>query len=225
MSHLTFNIETIGDPNLPAELMPKTDDFDAPGNYKDPQKIIEYKQVQVSSELGRFSLSPLTGKIICLSYKYTRDGESTGVITFHGEDETAILKEFAKEVEAIKADFPILVTYNGVAFDVPFLYIGCIRTGVKYPFDFRESTSKYGTDHVDVYQYLSSFGINKRGTLADWSLRLGVAAPFGKGSLVANWYRLGEWDSIMKHCSTNVASTDAIFVKMANAGIFGALNV
>lgn len=223
MARITFNLETIGDPNLPSELLPSPDDFDAPANYKDPAKILEYKESQARSEMGRFSLSPLTGRIICFSY-INGDGDAAEpVVSFWGNDEEGIVRKAVDAVQSKGSEFPIIVTYNGISFDVPFLYTACVRLGIPYPLDFRDTVSKYGVDHVDVYQYLSSYGVNKRGTLTDWSHRLGVEPPFGRGNMVADWYRLGDWDSIKKHCESNTIATDAIYLKLRRAKILGAI--
>lgn len=227
MSRLTLNIETIGDPTLPPELLPNIDEYEAPSNYKDQQKIAEYKLNAMRGDVGKFSLSPLTGKIICASWQYTdTNGASEVIQTIIDENESEILKGIASAIISHQHEFPVIVTYNGISFDIPFIVTGFARHNVPVPphFTARDLLNKYGTDHIDVYAYLSSFGVNKRGTLTDWSARFGIELPYGKGSMIADWYRLGEWDSIRKHCESNVRCTDALYVRLKQADFFGPLN-
>jgi len=227
MSRLTLNIETIGDPTLPPELLPNLDEYDAPANYKDVQKIMEYRLNAMRGDMGKFSLSPLTGKIICASYQFTdTDGATDGMQTISGENEKEILEWVSNAIFIRQHEFPIVVTYNGIAFDIPFIITGLARYGIPNPphFTARDLLNKYGTDHIDVYAYLSSFGVNKRGTLTDWSARFGIELPYGKGSMIADWYRLGEWESIKKHCESNVRCTDELYVRLKHSDWFGPLN-
>lgn len=88
----------------------------------------------------------LTGKVICICIKPL--GKSA--ITFCDEDENLILSAFYEELLKLR---PVnLVTFNGQAFDIPFLYM----RGLVYGLDFsallpREKWSKL---HVDLYEHL-----------------------------------------------------------------------
>ena len=226
MSHITINVETIGDPSLPAALLPSPDDYDAPGNYKDSVKIMEYKENAARSEMGRMGLFPLTGRIICGSYLYAdSDGKVDEIRTIHGDNEREIVQGLINGITQVSAEFPTLVTYNGISFDVPYICTAAARYGIPLPtgYEYKDLLNKYGSDHIDVYTYLTAFGINKKGKLSDWSLRFGFEPPYGSGDMVSSWFKLGDWDSITRHCSSNVRCTDQLFNALKQANFFGAL--
>ena len=224
MSHITLNVETIGDSTLPAGLYPQPDDFDAPSNYKDPAKIEEYKQNAARSEMGRFGLAPLTGKIICASYLYEdSDGKYEPIATIAGDNEASIVESLLAAISSHHAEFPTIVTYNGLQFDIPFIAIAAARCGIMLPVGYRDLLNRYGADHVDIYSLLSAYGAHKKGKLSDWSLRFGIEPPFGVGNMVTDWFRLGDWDSIKRHCESNVRCTDELYKILRAANFLGAL--
>lgn len=209
---LVLNIETIGDPDLPSDLLPEVPDIStirAPINYKDPEKIKEYIAKAYSSELQKaedakseFSLSPLTGKIICMSFK-CGDGN---VISWHGDCEEALLTQINNLFDKVAWD--LLVTYNGKSFDIPFIYKGLLRYRMTPGFSYYTYTKRYDTlRHLDVYEVLSDFGQNKKGKLHQWATRLDVYPVYGRGTMVNEWWQKGQWDDIKKHCESNVAAT------------------
>lgn len=121
-----FDIETKPLPESECELfMPE---FEAPSNYKDPEKIAANIAEQRAKWMERAALSPLTGKVLAIGIKDSETGESQ---LFHGHDEGAILRAFAGQTSAI-ADAP-LCGFNVVGFDVPFLVKRMWRNGMRAP--------------------------------------------------------------------------------------------
>jgi len=220
---IVFNIETIADEEAPQSLLPDEPIFEqmrAPISYKDPQKIGEYMQkafdkakTDRDEEISKFSLQPLTSKIVALSYKDHPDGE---VVDLFGPDEKLILTQFAKVFNSPQR----ICTYNGKSFDIPHLAIAYMRSGISIPFALGRYLRRYDTDsHIDIYELLSFFGEHKKGTLGDWSERLGMSRPFGKGTMVKEWYEQNNFENIRHHCHDNVVCTDYLLGKLAQ-GMF-----
>jgi 3'-5' exonuclease len=121
-----FDIETEGLPAAEAgQFMP---DFEAPANYKDPEKIADNIAEQSAKWFERTALSPLTGRVLAIGLKDMGDDE---VHIIHGEDEAAILREFVDLCQGVTC--APLVGYNILGFDLPFIRKRCWRHGIKVP--------------------------------------------------------------------------------------------
>jgi len=212
-----FNIETIADPQLPEQMLPEIPTIEqiAPHNgIKDPEKQKEFIAGKLreliaerEQDIARFGLHPLTSKIICLSYKI----DNTEIHTVYGDDEKLIVETF----NGLQPPITTLVGYNSKSFDVPHLMVAAIRNNITPNISYVTRIRKYTTDlHVDLYEILSSFGNDKRGKLSDWCIRLGITPPFGVGSMIAEWYQKGDWESIAHHCSDNVRCTYELYQKV-----------
>jgi predicted PolB exonuclease-like 3'-5' exonuclease len=221
MSRIVFNIETVADPELPVEMLPALptlEEMSAPSNYKDQEKIDAYKAnalrlafIAREEEIARFGLHALTSKIICLSYIV--DDNTEGIVTVSGDDEKLIVETFNNLFPLVQR----LIGYNSKSFDLHHLAVATIRHGFTPHISYADRMRRYGTDlHIDLYEVLSNFGNEKRGKLSDWCIRLGITPPFGKGSMVAEWYQKGDWDSIKHHCSDNVRCTYELLQKVGD---------
>lgn len=204
MSQIVFNIETIADPDLQSELVPSPDDFT---DFVKP----ETRKQKAEESATRLGIHALTSKIIALAYKV----DDSDIQIIAGDDECMIARVF----NTIMADDipPMVVSYNGKNFDMHHLAVAIIRNGLEPEFNFPFYTRKYNTNpHIDLYEIMSNFGNDKRGKLSDWCIRFGITPPFGKGSLVTEWYQKGDWESIKHHCSDNVRCTYELLQKVGD---------
>ena len=211
--YIVINIETIGDPEIPKGLLPVIPDkstMKADGRLKDPQKIEEslnkvYAEAvhEAAEEIRRFSIYPLTSKIIAFAVAKQVDAQLPSLQVVSGsEDEIlSLITETFKEAYTI-------FTYNGKAFDIPHISTAYLRHSGSIPYPHSRMIQRYNNvHHIDLYEVLSVNGVYKKGTLGDWCERFGIARPFGKGSQVSEWYEKGDIDSIKHHCSDNVNCT------------------
>jgi Predicted 3'-5' exonuclease related to the exonuclease domain of PolB len=221
MSKIVFNIETIADPELPAELlpdMPTRESIKPHGGIKDPVKQAEFIEKGFQSalaervdEIAKFGLHPLTSKIICIGYK--QDNED--IQCFAGDDEAQLMNVF--QTMMAQPTMPILVGFNSKLFDIRHIAIATTRHDISVSFVFPTYMRKYDTDwHIDLYHILSNFGEDRRGKLSDWCYRFGITPPFGKGDMVAEWHQKSDWDSIKHHCSDNVRCTYELLQKVSD---------
>lgn len=220
MKHIVFNIETIPDQHLPAELMPKLDDFSAPSNWKDETKIAQYKQKELESAIEKLSLSPLTGQVVCVGL-YKMDGltwNDDNFIVSYGDNESGLIDFFANE--ALDSNDVKLVGFNSKSFDMPFLMVKMAIYSPTVAFiPVSKLLPKYdNSHHVDVYYVLSNYE-TKKGSLKDWSVRFGGPNIYGDGSQVYDWYKKQSWFEIVEHCKSNVKATEHIYSKLIMSGI------
>lgn len=221
--HIIINLETIAHPSLPTGLLPSLDDFDAPANYKDHDKIIAYKHGKLDEAKEKLSLSPLTNMVVCVSaLQVDQESEKSFIQTGLGktpDEEKALLEVLATIIANNPAS--VIISYNGKAFDIPMLYFGLARHNLHIldlP-SYRAMISKYSTlsRHVDVYETLSSNGNFKKGSLADWCIRMGIDPPVHDGKDIANFFKLGDMDSIKAHCESNVVATWKLYQRLARS--------
>lgn len=143
---IVIDIETM--PNVEVlHLLPEPK-LDA--RLKDPIKIAEYKESARVAQVEKMALSPLTGKIACIGIKSV---DNTEVLI--GE-EKAILADFFRITRDAQ-----LITYNGKAFDVPFIYKRAIILGFK-PLkleDMKLFTERYKiNNHIDLMTEFCNYG-------------------------------------------------------------------
>ena len=133
-----FDIETKGRPT--AECLPFMPEFEAPANYKDPDKIAASIADQKAKWLDRAALSPLTGQILAIGYK---EAGSDDVHVAHGENEKIVLSQFLDDCDDVAA-LP-MVGWNIAGFDIPFICKRAWALGLKVPLRWRQAKPWDGT--------------------------------------------------------------------------------
>lgn len=202
---ITYNIETVASDNLDKELLPSEDNIKL-GNIKDPEKVKNAINSKIARGMSEMSLSPLTGKIVCISFKIDENKTESLTGLEHGivSSFTDILKSGSQK---------LLVGYNSKRFDFPFIFITAKRLGIDFPYDINTYTNKWDDYlHVDIMQTLSLDG--KYHKLREWAIRFGIEPPFGRGSMVGDWYANGELSLIVKHSESNVEATYSLYRKI-----------
>jgi hypothetical protein len=126
-----FDIETEALPEAEiAHLMPT---FEAPSNYKDPEKIAANIADQKAKWLERAALSPLTGRVMAIGLKGTINDLG---LEIHEGDEEAILLNFGS---LLFNEFNFYITqprlkgWNIRGFDIPFLITRGWKYEIKFP--------------------------------------------------------------------------------------------
>jgi hypothetical protein len=157
----TAPIDNAGDFIAPAS------EREAPANYKDPVKIEAAKKESFERDRLKaatdIDLAQLTGLVAWTE----RDGCVPAISGGDPEVEKAMLLRFAA---VLKRDDPVIITYNGLAFDLPFLQRRCRYVGV----DLRWiNTDRYRTEHIDLYHVLTQGGKLRAHPLSWYVKRLG----------------------------------------------------
>lgn len=154
-----IDIETIGNPAAVAQLPePK-----ANGRLKDPAKIAADIAEKKAAMLADAALNPLTARIACYAaVGLVGSGTGNDEAQEHVECIAAATDEAEREIvqsimRVLGADEARIATWNGIGFDLPFIYKRAILLGID-PGDFGAPpltawTKRYATDkHYDLMQ-------------------------------------------------------------------------
>jgi hypothetical protein len=114
-----------------------------------------------------------------------------------------------------------LVTFNGLGFDLPFLFNRAAILNVQIPFRPSDYLKRYTTlPHCDLFAVLSNWGqANKGDSLHGWAKALGIPVDDAtSGADVAAQYAAGDWDAIRAHCRSDIEVTAAMYERLVRVG-------
>ena len=153
-------------------------------------------------------LFPLRDRVTCICGGIW--GANSVPVCFSGDFEAKIISDFVKFVVASGADK--ILSYNGWSFDVPFLRVRAMKNNVKLPGIFWQDNSL-----IDPFHVLCR---NMKGKQSDFAQLLGQDC-FGSGLECLDWFKKGDFESIEKHCASDVVVLDSIYSSMISAGFEG----
>ena len=173
---IIFDIETAPLPE--AELTPFMPEFEAPGNFKDPEKIKAAIEAKKAAWLEDAALEPMTGRVICIGMLI--GGEF--VLICEPTTETLILQEFWQAAKIEDYDIHTLIGFNIAQFDLPYLVKRSWKLGVEVPMlglrDGRYWKKERVIDLREIWQFRDR---QAAGSLDTISKHLGVGAKTGNG--------------------------------------------
>jgi hypothetical protein len=173
-------------------------DIKAPANYKDPAKIEAYIEEAKARALDNCSLDPDLCRVVVLGC--WRDDWAEPVVDMATDDEAecAMLSRFWHWVNGSD----LLITYNGVAFDVPVLMRRSLYLGVSAP---ALDVGKYRHGRIEDLMLRLSFDGALKYRSQDWYLRrFGYVEPDPtpdiSGAEVAQHVAAGDLEPVREHC-------------------------
>lgn len=143
---LAFDIETMPDMSV-VDLLPE---IEASKVLKDPEKIKLDLERRKQEQIEKMALNPLFGKIACISI--IGENEEHFLIG----DEKQIIEDFFK----ITCDCQ-LISYNGINFDIPFIYKRAIKNNIPdiNLYQLKQFTNKYDCfKHIDIMNEFCNWG-------------------------------------------------------------------
>jgi DNA polymerase elongation subunit (family B) len=175
------------------------------------------------------SLSPYKGQIISLAmYDTTRDlgvvyyvsGKadeefSDDSFVYKSRTEKQLLEDFWQSA----TEYSVFVSFNGRAFDIPYLYIRSIALGVKPTVEIarpRYVTKQSAPYHVDIFDEFSFHGaVNKKPSLSSLCDAFGVQNPklFMNGEDITEFFLAKKIDQIAKYNGQDVKAITALYEK------------
>ncbi len=225
MATLVFDIETVGEPwpgfdNTTKKALTNWISQSA-NNEVEYEKEIE----RVKSQLG---FSPLTGKVVALgmydlerslgAVYYTGDGSgeihTDGDFTFKERSEKELLEDFWEGARS----YDVFVTFNGRAFDLPFLMHRSAIWGVKPDTALlgQRYLNRQGIPyHVDLLDELTFYGAMKRQSLHMYCRAYGIPSPKGEGggAAVAELFRQKKFRDLAAYSARDVIATTELYQK------------
>ncbi len=226
---LIFDIETVGE------------DFDALDSEtkknlthwirRDSDTEEEYKLALEDMKKG-LGFSPLTGQIIAIgaldchknegAVYYQAPGQRNPEhkeegITFKQMTEADMIRKFWE----LAARYQVFVTFNGRAFDVPFLMVRSAVNGVRPVKDLMRGRYLYQNSpealHVDLAEQFSFYGaVRRKGSLHLWSRAFGIPSPKSGGVTgddVGPLFRKGRFLEIAKYNMGDIRATRELYLK------------
>lgn len=223
---LVFDIETVGEAwdsldeatqeNLSYWIRESADDDES----------YQYEMQKLKEGMG---LSPLTGFIVAIGVYDTEkekgavyfsapdaklaESEESG-ISYKPMGEREMLVQFWK-VAAVCSEF---VSFNGRAFDAPFLAIRSMAHGVRPSKDLlsnRYLSSQRGCTHIDLMDQLTFYGAARfRKTLHLFCRALGIESPKASGTTgddVAGLYKNKKYLDIARYNAGDLRATSALY--------------
>ncbi len=134
-----------------------------------------------------------------------------GTTTF-GDNEGALIAAWSGWMAQLQ---PVLVSFNGRAFDVPVLALRAIRHGVSIGWHNKEYRSRYGEQHIDLFDEATVFGgVGRDGfSLSNLSALIGLPTKGEDGSMVAGMHAEGQHAKIEAYCGMDLVRTAFLFMR------------
>lgn len=184
------------------KLAAKTTDRLFPGEEEAEQE----KDYQQSAFDGTYS------QICCIGIIILKDDLTpVEAVAWYGSNEKEILVKFW---EYMKKDRPrLIITYNGLGFDLPFIKKRSVVHQVKPSMEI--SLAKFRTEPVyDVMAIWGSWDFRGFTKLDVLARALGVETKSGSGSQVAGMWAEGKKKEVAEYCLQDVYVTYACYCKM-----------
>lgn len=212
MSRVVVDIETIGVDFESLDDRSKEYLLRFAENEEEKTKIID-----------NLSLNPLTGEIVAIGMlnpdtqkgvMYYRGAENDNDfeednISFGVKSESDMLKKFWEDIKNYKQ----VITFNGRAFDGPFLHMRSAMLKIKPSRNLVPYRYSYKL-HCDLLDQLTHYGISRRFNLDFYTRRFGIISPKNQGingSLIAEMFKEGKQKEIARYCARDIKSTAKLY--------------
>ncbi len=218
--YLTIDLETVPDLKAAEFLVPGGKDM------SDEQLRLELGKLYArpGEEGGSAWIKSALHRIVAIGYQsLAEDGtpieEAAAIV--EPQNERRALESFDRMLD----DRPVLVTFNGSAYDLPVLRYRALATGTPMPHFLSSIRPKsrgqglamdyfhrYGSAHIDLMDRLCSFGAATRPSLAEAAALIGLQAKDGvDGGDVERLAAAGDWNRISAYVRRDVEITTALF--------------
>ena len=171
------------------------------------REVIDYL---IKKKIGR-DFHPFFSKMIAVGLQ----DEGDSPILIAGENEADILSEFWEKIDMIHPN--LIVSFNGMAFDVPFLGLRSISNNVKPSFTIATNKWQMETsNHFDCMHALSMKGNFSWVSLEMACRLLGIEIPTDRvrATRLEELYKAKDWEAIRKRTKQDLKLTEQLFLKI-----------
>jgi predicted PolB exonuclease-like 3'-5' exonuclease len=169
-------------------------------------------------------------RIVSIAALYAKrdDGGGPWTVTQFGsrsvaeKSEAEILLGFVKSLPVDgRGTGPMLVTFGGNGFDLPLLRYRSFALGVPLPGLYsggnRNYWHRFGQDHIDLCDVLSTYGASTKPSLAEMAALASIPVKIGgvDGSQVEAFVAGGRLGEVAGYCLTDVIATYCVFLRYA----------
>ena len=200
MEYTVIDIETMPDETM-IDKLPEPDV--KYGNAKDEEKRRVIYENAVAKQVDSMALNPLFGRIACIGI---------GDTVHMAENEKTLIEIVSKE---LFSKMQPICTWNGIGFDIPFIYKRAIILGIKIDPPMSFWMKRYTiTPHCDLMQvWMNWYGYEKLDTVAK--------ALLGRGKVDFDVTQIKELiktaegiEKISNYCKGDLEATKLLFDKM-----------
>ena len=204
-ANLFIDLET-----RPQDERPSLDEVKAPGNYKNEEAILKYKEENIGKLWRDQALHPLQGRILCIGYAIN-DQPAT---TIYDPDEKTMLTQ----LEDVLSEIPYCrwIGHNFIDFDFGWLF----TRAVKYDMPYLKKSLPFSTGDMvnDTIRMFAGIAWHKdhRYSLKDICKFLDIPSPKQEldGSKVFDYYLEGRIDEIRSYCCDDVDALRKVWNKL-----------
>lgn len=176
---------------------------EAPGNYKDPEKIAAYIKEAEQKQLGRCALDPDLARIVAVGWQLEDTSDPTVLIAQDEDVERYTLRKFWDVAEDRQ-----FITFRGNAFDLPFLMRRSLYLSIEHPV---LNLDRYRSPHLDLSQRLSMNGVLPMHSLKFYLSRFNIPCDdLTTGKDIAGLVEANDWPAVRAHCAADVRGTHAL---------------
>jgi predicted PolB exonuclease-like 3'-5' exonuclease len=167
-------------------------------------------------------------QIVCIAALYAKRDEGggpwtatqIGVRSVDEKTESELLLGFVKSLPVDgRGTGPMLVTFGGNGFDLPLLRYRAFALGVSVPGlhngGHRNYWHRFGQDHVDLCDMLSTYGASVKPSLAEIAALANIPVKIGgiDGGQVEAYVAGGRLPEVADYCLTDVLATYCVFLR------------
>lgn len=214
MLNLVLDIETIPCDEETRKNLPE---ISPPARLKTEKQISEWKKKLLPKlEEERFiltALNPNYGRIFCIGmFLFDTEKDIYQALSLYGNQEKELLKEFWQKLK--ENNYPYVITYNGLGFDLPFIWKRSVILDVQgtKEFNLRRYTTDYNYDIMAVWSNWDQRNFIK---LNELSKILGVESKSGSGAEVHGMWQKSEYKEIAEYCMQDVFVTYQCFCRLS----------
>lgn len=214
---LILDIETVPDDReIPQEFQEKyLPVLKVAKNLKDKAKIsAAYVDWEKSFEKKK-GLDPAFGRIVCIGMIHYDEPKKTIINekTYTNKDEKKLLKEFWDYISINNIYFRT-ITFNGLEFDLPFMYTRTIYHGVHMTVTPELRKFSYHP-HFDLMQALQYWKYGAFKSLAFWMWYFGITdLKKGDSSKIKEYWDAGDIAKITEHCMVDCHGVLRLYQKV-----------
>lgn len=213
MSRVVFDIETLGFPiesfdEVQQEYLLKFADSDEKRE-TEIQKLNLYPLTAQIIAIGMLNPETNAGKVLYQADVSEQFSSDDGKVEFVSGDEQQVLKLFWESVQR----YDQFITFNGRAFDCPFLMLRSAIAGIKPT----RNLLPYRYDaaiHCDLLEQLTFYGAFRKFNLDFYCKAFGIKSPKSEGITglsLGPLFREGKFREIAKYCLGDIQATAELF--------------
>ncbi|MGA2623245.1 MAG: ribonuclease H-like domain-containing protein [Bacteroidota bacterium] len=213
MSHVVFDIETLGFPiesfdEVQQEYLLKFADSDEKRE-TEIQKLNLYPLTAQIIAIGMLNPETNAGKVFYQADVSEQFSSDDGKVEFVSGDEQQVLKLFWESVQR----YDQFITFNGRSFDCPFLMLRSAIAGIKPT----RNLLPYRYDaaiHCDLLEQLTFYGAFRKFNLDFYCKAFGIKSPKSEGITglgLGPLFREGKFREIAKYCLGDIQATAELF--------------